>query len=50
MKNNKKLYSIRIHERQLEYLRTIANKNYTTVTQYITDLVNKDMKKNNTNE
>jgi hypothetical protein len=46
MKNKeiKKLYTIRIHPKQLEYLREIANKNFTTVTQYFTDLINKDMK------
>ena len=49
MKNKeiKKLYTIRIHPKQLEYLRKTAEKNFTTVTQYFTDLINKDMKKNN---
>jgi len=46
----KKLYTIRIHPKQLEYLRDVAEKNYTTVTQYFTDLINKDMKKNSENE
>jgi hypothetical protein len=48
MKNNeiKKMYSFRIHGEQMEYLRKIANKNFTTVTQYILDLINKDMKEN----
>lgn len=40
------MYSLRIHEEQIKYLRTIANKNFTTVTQYIIDLINKDMKNN----
>ena len=49
MKNKeiKKLYTIRIHPKQLEYLRNVAEKNFTTVTQYFTDLINADMKKNN---
>lgn len=42
----KKMYSIRIHQEQLKYLQNIANKNYTTVTQYVLDLINKDMKNN----
>lgn len=46
-KETKKLYTIRIYPKQLEYLREIAEKNFTTVTQYFTDLINKDMKKNN---
>ena len=47
MKNEKKkLYSIRIHNEQLKYLQNIAEKNFTTVTQYVLDLINKDMKKN----
>ena len=45
-KEIKKLYTIRIHPKQLEYLREMANKNFTTVTQYFTDLINKDMKQN----
>lgn len=45
-KENKKSYTIRIHSKQLEYLREIADKNFTTVTQYLTDLINKDMKEN----
>jgi len=47
---NKKMYSIRIHIKQLNYLRNIANKNFTTVTQYILDLINKDMKNTLKNE
>ena len=43
-KENKKLYSLRIHESQLKYLRDMAEKNFTTVTQYLIDLINKDMK------
>lgn len=43
-KEKKELYSFRIHSEQLNYLRTMADKNFTTVTQYIIDLVNKDMK------
>lgn len=46
-KEIKKLYTIRIHPRQLEYLRKMAEKNFTTVTQYFIDLINTDMKKNN---
>lgn len=52
MKNKeiKKLYTIRIYPKQLEYLRDVAKKNFTTVTQYFTDLINKDMKNNLKNE
>ena len=39
------MYSFRIHTKQLNYLRDMANKNFTTVTQYILDLINNDMKK-----
>lgn len=46
-KETKKMYSLRIHREQIEYLQEIANKNFTTVTQYILDLINKDMKTNN---
>ena len=46
----KKMYSLRIHTEQIEYLRGIAEKNFTTVTQYILDLINKDMKENNTKQ
>jgi hypothetical protein len=45
-KTTKKMYSLRIHTGQIEYLRNIADKNFTTVTQYIIDLINKDMKNN----
>ena len=47
---NKKMYSIRIHTEQIDYLKNIASKNFTTVTQYILDLINKDMKNNNSKE
>jgi hypothetical protein len=48
MKNKeiKRMYSLRIHKEQIEYLREVASKNFTTVTQYIIDLINKDMKVN----
>jgi hypothetical protein len=48
MKNKeiKKMYSLRIHKEQIEYLREVADKNFTTVTQYILDLINADMKIN----
>ena len=45
-KENKQVFTIRIYPKQLEYLRETAKKNFTTVTQYFTDLINKDMKKN----
>jgi hypothetical protein len=45
-KEKKELYSIRIYTAQLNYLRLIADKNFTTVTQYVLDLINKDMKIN----
>ncbi len=45
MKKEKKiLYSIRISLDQLNYLRNISEFNYTTVTQYILNLINNDMK------
>ncbi len=40
----KKMYSIRIHQEQLVYLKKMAKSNFTTVTQYILDLINNDMK------
>lgn len=46
MNANKKMYSLRIHPEQIKYLKLIANSNFTTVTQYILDLINKDMKIN----
>jgi len=51
MKNtNKILYSFRIYTKQLNYLRNIAENNFTTVTQYLSDLINEDMKKKLNNE
>lgn len=50
IEEKKKMYSIRIHEKQLEYLKRVAKNNFTTVTQYILDLINKDMKINLKNE
>jgi len=47
MKEIKKLYSLRLFRTQLEYLRKKASNNHTTVTQYITDLINIDMKNTN---
>ena len=47
MKKKKELYAIRIHSEQLEYLRNKAIVEFTTVTQYLLDLVSKDMKENN---
>jgi len=49
-KELKKLYTIRIHPKQLGYLRNMAEKNFTTVTQYFTSLINNDMKKNKNHE
>jgi len=46
MKKKKELYAIRIHSEQLEYLRNKAMTEFTTVTQYLLDLVSKDMKEN----
>jgi len=46
----KKMYSLRVHTEQIEYLREVAGKNFTTVTQYILDLINKDMKNNSAHE
>lgn len=44
------MYSLRIPNQQLEYLRDKAKTNFTTVTQYVIDLINKDMKNNPNNE
>ena len=41
-----KTFNFRIHSDILEYLRIISEKNYTTVTGYIMDLIKKDMKRN----
>lgn len=41
-----KTFNFRVHNEILEYLRIMANKNYTTVTGYIMDLIKKDMNKN----
>ena len=46
MKEIKKMYTLRIPNIQLEYLRKISTDNFTTVTQYIIDLINNDMKHN----
>ena len=46
MKTTKKMYCLRIHPDQIEYLKEIADKNFTTVTRYVLDLINKDMKIN----
>jgi len=43
------MYSFRIPIKQLNYLRVKANNNFTTVTQLILDLVNKDMKNKSNN-
>jgi hypothetical protein len=45
-RENKKMYTFRISSEQLNYLRAEAKNNFTTVTQYLIDLVNKDMKDN----
>jgi len=42
---NKILYSLRLHIEQLDYLRKISKENFTTVTQYIIDLIKADMSK-----
>lgn len=41
-----KTFNFRIHSEILEYLKISAEKNFTTVTGYIMDLIKKDMKKN----
>ena len=47
MKKEKKIYyTFRIHSEQLEYLRDKAKTEFTTVTQYLLDLVSADMKNN----
>jgi predicted HicB family RNase H-like nuclease len=45
MKKNK-TFNFRIHSEILDYLKIMADKNYTTVTGYIMDLIKKDMNKN----
>lgn len=45
MKKEKKIfYTLRLPSEQLEYLRSVSKINFTTVTQYIVNLINKDMK------
>ncbi len=41
---NKVLYSFRIHKELLDYMRKRAESNYTTVTQYLIDLIHNDIK------
>ena len=51
MKKEKKIYyTFRIHSEQLEYLRNQAKSEFTTVTQYLLELVSKDMKINNSKQ
>lgn len=49
MKNKKKkiLYHFRIHSELLEFIRTVANNEFTTVTQYLLDLITKDINNRN---
>lgn len=47
MKKKKIYYTFRIHSEQLEYLRNKTKTEFTTVTQYLLDLISKDMKENN---
>ena len=42
-KTNKQLYSLRLQPQLLERVKLKAEKNFTTVTQYIIDLINKDL-------
>jgi hypothetical protein len=49
-KEIKILYSIRIPQEQLDYLRNFAEVNFTTVTQCIIDLINAKMKNDLKNE
>lgn len=49
-KENKIFYTFRIYSEQLEYIKQKAKSEYTTVTQYILNLITNDMKNNNTNE
>lgn len=41
-----KTFNFRIHSGILNYLKKMADKNYTTVTGYVMDLIKKDMDKN----
>jgi hypothetical protein len=49
MKKNK-TFNFRIHSEILDYLKIMADKNYTTITGYIMDLIKKDMNKNVNNK
>lgn len=47
MKRDKKiLFNFRIHKELYEYLLKKSNENYTTMTQYLIDLIKKDKKLN----
>jgi uncharacterized protein (DUF1778 family) len=41
-----KTFNFRIHNEILEYLKLAADKNFTTITGYIMELIKKDMEKN----
>lgn len=41
-----KSFTFRIHSEILDYLKLSADKNFTTITGYIMELIKKDMKKN----
>ena len=45
-KENKLLFNFRIHKELYEYLSRKSNENYTTMTQYLIDLIKKDKEKN----
>ena len=45
-----KTFNFRIHSEILDYLKISANKNFTTITGYIMELIKKDMKKNVTDK
>lgn len=45
-KENKLLFNFRIHKELYDYLMKKSKENYTTMTQYIIDLIKKDKKEN----
>jgi hypothetical protein len=45
-KENKLLFNFRIHKELYEYLMKKSKENYTTMTQYLIDLIKKDKKEN----
>lgn len=49
MKKNK-IFNFRLHDEIYDYLKNQADKNYTTITGYLMEIIKKDMKDNVNNE